>query len=178
MRLGILSDTHGYWHPALDSTLQGVDTILHAGDVGTPDILDRLEAIAPTYAVYGNVDGNPIRHRAPRVQRLRLAGVRIMMVHIGGHPDRWAKGIRSMLINEPPDMFICGHSHILRMERITNPVPLLYVNPGAAGRQGFHRVKTVIRIDMHDGRPTQAEVVHLDETNAVVAPAPPQRPDP
>lgn len=162
MRLGILSDTHGYFHPELPATLAGVDLILHAGDVGTPDVLDRLEAIAPVRAVYGNVDGTPVRHRAPEHQRLRVDGVRIWMTHIGGRPGRWAKGIGPALREERPDMFICGHSHILRIERIKSLGGLLYLNPGAAGRQGFHTTKTCVRLVIEDGTVRQAEVVHLD----------------
>ncbi len=97
--VGLVSDTHGWYHDGLDTDLAGCDVILHAGDVGTPDILDRLEQIAPTYAVWGNVDGRPIRNRAPEHQRLDLGGLRVWMTHIGGHPKRWAKGIGS-----DPDM--------------------------------------------------------------------------
>lgn len=162
MLLGILSDTHGYFHPALPDTLADVDLILHAGDVGTPEILDRLEAIAPVRAVYGNVDGTTVRQRAPEHQRLNLSGLRIWMTHIGGRPGRWAKDIGPTLREERPDVFVCGHSHILRIERVKTLGGLLYLNPGAAGRQGFHTTKTCVRLVVEDGAMRQAEVVHLD----------------
>lgn len=162
MRLGILSDTHAWFHPELPSALADVDLILHAGDVGTPEVLDQLEAIAPVRAVYGNVDGTPVRHRAPEHQRVAVEGVRIWMTHIGGRPGRWAKGIGPTLREERPNLFICGHSHILRIERVKALGNMLYLNPGAAGRQGFHQVKTCVRLVVEGGAMRQAEVVHLD----------------
>ncbi|MEM1042301.1 MAG: metallophosphoesterase family protein [Bacteroidota bacterium] len=164
MTLGIVSDTHGWLHPALPEMLAGADLILHAGDVGTPEVLDALEAVAPVRAVYGNIDGQPVRHRAPEHQRLRIEGLRLWMTHIGGRPGRWAKGIGPMLRAERPDIFICGHSHILRIERVAGLGRMLYLNPGAAGRQGFHTVKTCVRLQIEGGLARQAEVVHLDET--------------
>ena len=162
MLVGIVSDTHGYFHPALPGALADADLILHAGDVGTPDILDRLEEIAPVRAVYGNVDGTPVRHRAPEHQRLNVDGIRFWMTHIGGRPGRWAKGIGPKLREERPDVFVCGHSHILRIERVASLGRMLYLNPGAAGRQGFHQRKTCVRLVVERGAMRQAEVVHLD----------------
>lgn len=159
--VGIVSDTHGWYHDGLDTDLAGCDLILHAGDVGTPDILDRLERVAPTYAVWGNIDGRPIRSRAPEHQRLDLGGLHVWMTHIGGHPKRWAKGIGPILTAEPPDLFVCGHSHILRVERVSRLGRMLYANPGAAGRQGFHQVKTCLRLTIEGGKAVGAEVVEL-----------------
>lgn len=163
MKLGILSDTHGYFHPSLETYLRDVDLILHAGDVGTTDVLDRLEAIAPVQAVWGNVDGHDIRHRSTEVLRTDVDGLRVMMTHIGGTPGKWNRSIGAVLRSDPPDIFICGHSHILRVERVRDLANMLYINPGAAGRQGFHQVKTCIRLDVFDGSARQAEVVHLDD---------------
>ena len=162
MTLGLVSDTHGWLHPALCDALAGVDLILHAGDVGTPDILDALEAVAPTKTVWGNIDGRPIRQRATEHLRIKVAGVNLWMTHIGGHPKRWAKGIGPRLRAEWPDVFVCGHSHILRIERVPHLGGMLYVNPGAAGRQGFHQVKTCVRLTVEGGAATKADVVHLD----------------
>ncbi len=162
MTLGILSDTHNYFHPALPEVLANVDLILHAGDVGTPEVLDALEAVAPVRAVFGNVDGQAIRHRAPEVQRFKTDGLRFLMTHIGGRPGRWPKGIGPLLGRERPDVFICGHSHILRIERVNALGGMLYLNPGAAGQQGFHTVKTCVRLVVEGGVAKQAEVVHLD----------------
>lgn len=162
MRIGIVSDTHGFYHPELDEVFSGVDAILHAGDVG-PGVIDRLEALAPVIGVYGNVDGPPIRGRFEEHARVRIGGVRIWMTHIGGRPGRWAKGIGPALRADPPDLFVCGHSHILRVERVPALGRMLYLNPGAAGRQGFHRVKTCVRLRVQDGRMSEAEVIHLEK---------------
>ena len=162
MRLGIVSDTHGYYHPELDDVFAGVDVILHAGDVGPAGVVERLERIAPVFGVYGNVDGPPVRGRFPEHVKRRIGGVRVWMTHIGGRPGRWAKGIGSALRADPPDLFVCGHSHILRVERVPSLGRMLYLNPGAAGRQGFHQVKTCVRLTVEGGRMRDAEVVHLE----------------
>ena len=162
MILGILSDTHNYFHPQLPEVLAEVDLILHAGDVGTPEVLDELERIAPIRAVYGNIDGQVVKHRAPEYQRFRTEGLRVLMTHIGGRPGRWPKGIGPLLQRERPDVFICGHSHILRIERVKALGGMLYLNPGADGQLGFHTVKTCVRLQIEGGAAKQAEVVHLD----------------
>ncbi len=161
-RIGILSDTHGYFHPALPEFLDGVDLILHAGDIGTAEILDNLEALAPTRAVWGNIDGQEIRRRTEEHMRIRYAGVTFWMTHIAGHPRAWQRNMGRQLAVEPPDVFICGHSHILRVERVKQLGNMLYINPGAAGRQGFHQVKTCLRLHLDEGKAKEVEVIHLD----------------
>ena len=163
MILGILSDTHGYFHPALDEVLAEVDMILHAGDVGRAEILDRLEALAPTRAVWGNIDGPDLRHRMPEHQRFDPDGLSFWMTHIAGRPGRWQRGMGQVLRQQPPNVFICGHSHILQIERVAALDAMLFINPGAAGRQGLHQVKTCVRLVLEEGIPKQAEVIHLDE---------------
>ncbi len=162
MLIGIVSDTHGFFHPRLPDALAGADLILHAGDVGPAEVLDGLEALAPVRGVYGNIDGPPVRGRLPLHQRFEAGGLRFWMTHIGGHPRRWATGVGPKLREERPDVFVCGHSHILRIERVPQLGRMLYVNPGAAGRQGFHQVKTVVRLHVEGGAARKAEVVHLD----------------
>ena len=163
MTLGILSDTHGYFHPALPAYLAEVDLILHAGDIGTEAVLDHLESLAPTRAVYGNVDGQALRHRAPEHQRFEVEGVTFWMTHIAGRPGRWQRGMGTALQRDTPDVFICGHSHILQVERVAQLGNMLFLNPGAAGQQGVHQVKTCVRLAIEDGTLKQAEVIHLDE---------------
>lgn len=163
MRLGIVSDTHGYYPDELDEAFAGVDLILHAGDVGPGDIVGRLERLAPVVGVYGNIDGPPVRGRFAEHARFRAGGMRVWMTHIGGHPSRWAAGVGPGLRAERPDLFVCGHSHILRIERVKALGGMLFVNPGAAGRQGFHQVKTCVRLRVEDGRAVEAEVIHLEE---------------
>lgn len=161
--IGIVSDTHGYLHTGLSEAFKGVDLILHAGDVGRINIVDELAIIAPVRAVYGNVDGWDVRSEHPLQLTEVIDGVEIWMTHIGGRPGRWAQGIRSELTARRPDIFVCGHSHILKVERTDNPVDVLYINPGAAGRQGLHQVKTCLRLTITDGKPNKVDVIHLDE---------------
>ena len=138
-----------------------VDVILHAGDVGPVEVVERLEKLAPGVGVYGNVDGPPVRGRFKEHVKIRIGGVRLWMTHIGGHPARWAKGIGPALRADPPDLFVCGHSHILRVERVRALGGMLFVNPGAAGRQGFHQERTCLRLRVEDGAAKEMEVVKL-----------------
>lgn len=163
MLLGLVSDTHGYVHPRLAEALAGCDLILHAGDIGAPAVLDALEAIAPVRAVWGNIDDAAMRRRVPEHQRFEVEGLRVWMTHIAGRPGRWASGIREVLRADTPDLFVCGHSHILQVERVAALGGMLFINPGAAGQQGFHRVKTCVRLVVEGGRFVRADVAHLDE---------------
>ena len=162
MEIGILSDTHNYFHPALPDELQGVDLILHAGDVGDESIIHGLQTIAPVRAVFGNVDGWDLRHEFPEFDRFEADGVRFAMTHIAGRPGRWQRGVGRRLSGDPPDVFVCGHSHILQIERVKSLDNMLFINPGAAGRQGFHQVKTCVRLYLTAGRVQKADVIHLD----------------
>ena len=162
MLLGILADTHGFFHPELPDVLAGVDVILHAGDIGSEEVLDGLEAIAPVRAVWGNIDGQAVRQRVPEHQRLELDGLDVWMTHIAGRPGRWQRGMGTALRADTPDLFVCGHSHILRLERVRSLGGMLFLNPGAAGRQGFHQEKTCVRLRVEGGVAKEADVVHLD----------------
>jgi uncharacterized protein len=163
MQIGILSDTHGYFHPGLIHYLSEVDLILHAGDIGNEDILLGLVALAPVRAVFGNVDGFEIRKRWPEYDEFEFGDLRFAMTHIAGRPGRWQKGVDRKLNADPPDIFICGHSHILQIERVASMNNMLFVNPGAAGREGFHLKKTCVRLSIRDGKARTADVIHLDE---------------
>lgn len=163
MTVGIVSDTHGYFHPVLAEVFADVDLILHAGDIGDLDVLDALEALAPTEAVWGNIDGWAIRHRVPEHQRLDVGGLDVWMTHIAGRPGRWQQGMGARLRADPPDVLVCGHSHILRVERVKPLGGMLFINPGAAGRQGFHQKKTCLRLHVENGTARDLDVVHLDE---------------
>ena len=162
MEIGILSDTHGWFHPGLADDLEGVDLILHAGDVGDVHILDMLRTIAPVRAVYGNIDGWDVRAEAPEIDEFEAGGLRFFMTHIAGRPGRWQRGMGRRLADARPDVFVCGHSHILQIERVESLGGMLFINPGAAGRQGFHLEKTCVRLHVDDGLARRADVIHLD----------------
>ncbi len=163
--LGIVSDTHGVYHPELDEVFAGADLILHAGDVGPGGIVERLERLAPVVGVWGNVDGPDVRRRFGEHARIMAGGMRVWMTHIGGHPKRWDARVKASILADPPDLFICGHSHILRIERVKALGGMLYVNPGAAGTQGFHQVRTCVRMTIEDGKATAADVIHLADAH-------------
>jgi putative phosphoesterase len=162
MLLGIISDTHGYLHPSVHTDFAGVDLILHAGDVGSVDVIDELATIAPVRGVYGNVDGMDVRRLWPEHERFELDGLTFWMTHIAGRPGRYDPLVSARLEADPPDVFICGHSHILCIERDDKLGRMLFINPGAAGKQGLHHVKTCVRLRMTDGGLETAEVIHLD----------------
>ena len=162
MIVGIVSDTHGYFHPSLPAYLASVDLIIHAGDIGSEDILNGFRAMAPVRAVFGNVDGPALRRTLPEHDRFVEDGVSFWITHIAGRPGRWQQGMEAKLKSDPPDVFVCGHSHILQIERISKLENMLFINPGACGRQGMHQVKTCVRLEISDGKANRAEVIHLD----------------
>ncbi len=163
MTIGVISDTHGYYHPAIDDVFESVDHILHAGDLGSLEILDLLSNLAPVTAVYGNIDGHNVRKELEETVTLDLGGVTFTMTHIAGRPGRWQRQMDSYLRENTPDVFVCGHSHILQIERVRSINNMLFVNPGAAGKQGLHKIKTCARLSVEGGSLTGAEVIHLDE---------------
>lgn len=159
-RIGLLSDTHSHWDPKFETVFNECDEIWHAGDFGRTEISLQLEAIKPLRGVYGNIDGREIRDRHPLHLRFELEGVRVWMTHIGGYPGRWPARIKETLEKDPPDLFVCGHSHILKVVR-DRTYNMLAVNPGATGREGFHRVRTLIRFSLEAGKVKDMEVVEL-----------------
>lgn len=159
-RIGLMSDTHGYLDPQVLSFFQECDEVWHAGDIGHLKVAQSLEKAHPFRAVWGNIDGPELRSSYPEIQRFTCAGVKVMMIHIGGYPGRYAKGVGALLKADPPDLFICGHSHILKIM----PCPkygLLHINPGACGRQGFHLEKTVVRFTLDEGKISQLQIGKL-----------------
>jgi uncharacterized protein len=155
MRVGVISDTHGYLDPQAIPALRGVERILHAGDIGKDTIVDELAAIAPVTAVYGNVDaGTPLARRYPSSLQLVLDGVRIYMTHIGGRPAALARALPT----PRPDVYIFGHSHVALLETIDG---VLFLNPGAAGRPRFGGGLSVALLEIEGGR-ASARLVRLD----------------
>ena len=159
-RIGLLSDTHSFLPEALFTHFADVDEIWHAGDIGDVATANRLETFKPFRAVYGNIDGHELRARYPEHLMFTLEGVPVLMTHIGGYPPRYNTAIKPMLNQSKPHLFICGHSHILKVM----PDPsrqLLHINPGACGKQGWHKVSTLVRFELADARVHNLEVIEL-----------------
>lgn len=160
MKAGIISDTHGFFEPALIDFFRDCDEVWHAGDIGNSELADRLMQLKPLRAVYGNIDGTEIRKMFPQHQRFEVDGLRIWMTHIGGYPGNYAPGIREGLKAYKPGLFISGHSHILKVipDRTFN---LLHINPGAIGKNGFHLVRTAVRLSITNSKVSELEVLEL-----------------
>jgi putative phosphoesterase len=161
IRIGLLSDTHGFLDPQIFTHFAECDEIWHAGDVGSVKIVDELRAFKPFRGVYGNIDNKDVAYECPEHQRFELEGISIWMTHIGGTPPRYNPIVRPNLLLNPPDIFICGHSHILKVVRDPKMNNLLFINPGAAGKHGFHPVRTCLRFTLDAGRVTNMEVIEL-----------------
>lgn len=149
-KIGLLSDTHGWLNPKVFDFFKDCDEIWHVGDIGSADVANALSTFKPLRAVYGNIDGQEIRQMFPKVQIFSVEDVKVIMTHIGGYPNRYEAGIKDLIIQEKPDIFISGHSHILKVMNDHN-LHLLHINPGAAGNSGFHKVITMIRFQI-DGK--------------------------
>lgn len=158
-RIGLISDTHSYLDPQVFSHFDACDEIWHAGDVGSPDVAAQLKAFRPLRIVCGNIDREA--PDLPLNQRFSLDGFTVWMTHIGGTPPNYNPTVRPNLSLNPPDLFICGHSHILKVVRDPKLNNLLFINPGAAGKTGFHSVRTILRFSLDDNRITDMQVIEL-----------------
>ena len=150
-KIGLISDTHGYLDDAVFKHFDNCDEIWHAGDFGNASIAAQLADFRPLHGVFGNIDGYDIRSSFPERDTWNCGNIRIHMRHIGGNPDRYAPGVREDLKQSGVGLFICGHSHILRIQYDASN-NWLFMNPGAAGHQGWHKTRTILRftIDEND----------------------------
>lgn len=158
-QIGLLSDTHAYLHPKAIEFFADCDEIWHAGDIGE-NVAENLKKFKPFRAVYGNIDGQHIRTQYPRDLRFLCEQVDVWITHIGGYPGKYDKNIKEELYNKPPKLFICGHSHILKVMPDKN-LNLLFINPGAAGISGFHKVITFIKFCITENRIHDLKVLEL-----------------
>ena len=160
VRIGLLSDTHNYLDPQIYTYFEECHEIWHAGDFGDIRVARSLESFKKLRGVYGNIDGQDIRMDFPQDLRFQIESVDVFMTHIGGYPGRYQKRIRDLMNLDPPKLFICGHSHILKV--MYDPeYQVLHMNPGACGRVGFHQVRTMIRFSIEGDRIFDAEVIEL-----------------
>ena len=161
-KIGLLSDTHGYWDERYVRHFESCDEIWHAGEIGSIEVADRLAAFRPLRAVYGNIDGRELRLRFPQTLRFEVEGAQVLIKHIGGYPGHYDPSVRGSLLTRPPQLFISGHSHILKV-KYDKTLSMLHINPGAAGKQGFHRVRTLVRFVVDQGCFSDLEVIELGE---------------
>ena len=160
MKIGLLSDTHGQLDDRFLDFMKDCDEIWHAGDIGTEEIVDRLRAFKPCVIIYGNIDGGNLRVMCKADEYFERAGARIFMTHIGGYPGRYNAAALQKIKTYRPTIFVCGHSHILKV--MYDPAyQLLHINPGAAGIHGWHKVRTAVRFDISDGVPKNMELFEV-----------------
>ncbi|TLU99501.1 metallophosphoesterase family protein [Dyadobacter luticola] len=165
--IGLISDTHGYLDERTFNHFANCDEVWHAGDLGSIKIVEQLESFKPTRIVFGNIDNAEIRARTQENLHFEIEGFQVWMTHIGGAPPRYNPQVMPGLRAGAPDLFICGHSHILRVIRDPALNNMLYINPGAAGREGFHKFRTLLRFNLHEGIISQMEVIELGKRGAI-----------
>lgn len=158
--IGVLSDTHGLLDKRIFEHFKDVDEIWHAGDIGSEDVLRRLREFKPTRAVYGNMDSGDVRYSLSEFYRFKVEEVNVLMTHIGGYPGHYNPWLIPMFRKEPPDLFVCGHSHILKIQ-YDNEFHFLTMNPGAAGKQGWQPCQTLLRFTIDDRKIDNLEVIEL-----------------
>ena len=159
-RIGLISDTHNYLDEAVFKHFENCDEIWHAGDFGTIELANQLASFKPLKAVYGNIDGSDIRAIYPEQLVFNCEDVKVMMRHIGGYPPRYNPDTKKELLIHQPQLFISGHSHILKVI-YDDKINCLHMNPGAAGKQGWHKMRTLIRFVIDGKDMKDCEVIEL-----------------
>ena len=159
-KIGLLSDTHSYLDEAVFKHFENCDEIWHAGDFGSLTIVEELEKFKPLRAVYGNIDDKSIQSHCVEHLRFVCEGVDVWMTHIGGYPGKYSSLVKPDIMKNPPQLFICGHSHILKVQ-YDQKLKLLHLNPGAAGKQGWHKVRTLMRFELTEGKIENLEIIEL-----------------
>ena len=156
----LISDTHGYIDDRIIQYAKQSDETWHAGDIGELKVTDELKKVTTVRAVHGNIDNNKIRAEYPENLRFQIEEMKIWITHIGGYPNKYNQRIRQEINNNPPDIFICGHSHILKVIN-DKKLDVLHINPGAIGKHGFHHVRTMIRFEIMKNKIQNLEVIEF-----------------
>lgn len=159
-RIGVLSDTHSYLDKRVFEHFREVDEIWHAGDIGSFEVLQKLREFKPTRAVYGNMDGGDVRYSLSEYYRFRVEDINVLMTHIGGYPGHYNPWLLPMFQKETPQLFVCGHSHILKVQ-YDQTWKMLTMNPGAAGLEGWQTVQTLLRFSIDETEIKDLEVVEM-----------------
>jgi putative phosphoesterase len=160
-KIVLLSDTHSFVDAKILKYVRQADEVWHAGDIGAIAVADTLKKEKPLRAVYGNIDDKTVRSEYPLDAKFTCEGVSVWMTHIGGYPNKYNQRIREEIRQNPPKLFISGHSHILKVQ-FDQKLNLLHMNPGAAGKHGFHKVRTLLRFELNNGEIKNLEVVELE----------------
>ncbi|MFL2584323.1 MAG: metallophosphoesterase family protein [Flavobacteriaceae bacterium] len=156
----LLSDTHGHVDDHMMKYVKESDEVWHAGDIGTTQVTDTIASLKPLRAVFGNIDNHELRLSFPEELLFECEDINIYMTHIGGRPGRYAKGISEKIKSIKPKIFICGHSHILKIQ-YDKVNQLLFINPGAIGKHGFHKVRTMVRFEIDKSDIKNMEVIEV-----------------
>ena len=166
-RIGLISDTHSYLDDAVFKHFDQCDEIWHAGDIGDRVVTDALRTFKPLRAVHGNIDNKELCIQFPEDNRFECEGMKILITHIAGKPPSYNPRVKNLLQLNRPDLLICGHSHLLLIKRDPTQKNMLFINPGAAGNHGFHRVKTLVRFQIQQGAITSMEVIELGKRGTI-----------
>ncbi len=161
-KIGIISDTHSYWDDRYLTYFEPCDEIWHAGDICSTELAEKLASFKTFRAVCGNCDGGDLRLMYPGILRFKCEEVDVLMKHIGGYPGRYDPSIARQIFAKPPQLFISGHSHILKI-KYDKTLGLLHINPGAAGKQGWQTERTLVRLTIEGNKFTNCEVITLGE---------------
>jgi putative phosphoesterase len=164
-RILLLSDTHNYFDDSMLKFVKEADEVWHAGDWGSDKVCNAIVKHRDLRGVYGNIDGQDVRVRFPKVNEFEVEGVKVCIIHIAGNPGRYNQEARE-LVKKNPDIFICGHSHILKVQRVKK-TGMLHINPGAAGNHGFHKIRTMVRFKLEIGRVFDLEVIELGKRGLI-----------
>lgn len=160
MKIGLISDTHSYLDDAVFKYFENCDEIWHAGDFGSLDVVEKLRTFKPLRGVYGNIDDKSIQMQYPENLRFKCEDMDVWITHIGGYPGKYSPLVKPEIIDNPPKLFITGHSHILKVQ-YDQKLQLLHINPGAAGKQGWHKVRTIMRFEINSDKIENLEVIEL-----------------
>ncbi len=166
MKIGLLSDTHSFLDAKVFEYFSSCDEIWHAGDAGH-QVIDKLAQFKPVRVVFGNIDDVGFQRKYPEDLRFTCEKVNVLITHIGGVPPNYNPRVKKLLKDKIPDIFICGHSHILSIKKDTQYNNMLYINPGAAGNHGFHHMKTIVRFEISGKEIRNMEVVELGKRGEI-----------
>jgi len=160
MKILLLSDTHSYIDQRIIDYASAADEVWHAGDIGDLKVTDELSKVSRLRAVYGNIDNAEIRKEFPLNNRFLISNTDVWITHIGGYPGKYSQPVRTEINSNPPKIFVCGHSHILKV-MFDKKLGLLHLNPGACGIYGFHQVRTMLRFEINSDKIEKMEVIEL-----------------